>query len=312
MTDTDSGAGTRPVGEVTGRTRTTQMDTLRSGLIGDLMGEFLGTFALISFGDGVVAMAVAALNQSGRAQDAKTIFLASGDWLLITWGWAIAVVMGIYVAGGITGAHLNPAVTFAFAVRGDFPWRKVVPYWGAQVVGAFVAAALVFLVYHDAIGSYESVNHVTRGAANSVATFSIFATFPAPYFHGGWVGPLIDQIVGTAFLLMFVAALIDRRNLAPKGNLTPWFVGMAVAAIGMSYGANAGYAINPARDFGPRLFAWFAGWGDVALPGNGGDFSNFFWIPIVGPLVGGVIGILVYDFFIKRVLVSRGVVEAEV
>lgn len=310
MTDTDSGAAARPAGEVVGR-RATQLDTLRSGLLGDLMAEFLGTFALISFGDGVVAMAVAALNQSGRAQNASTIFVASGDWLLITWGWAMAVTFGVYIAGGITGAHINPAVTLAFAARGAFPWARVVPYWIAQVAGAFVGAALVFLVYHDAISSYESVNHVTRGAANSVVTFSIFATFPAPYFHGGWVGPLIDQIVGTAFLLMFVAALIDRRNLAPKSNLTPWLVGLAVAAIGMSYGANAGYAINPARDFGPRLFAATAGWGNVALPGDGSGFSWYFWIPIVGPLVGGVIGVLVYDFLIKNVLVARGVVEAE-
>jgi glycerol uptake facilitator protein len=216
----------------------------------------------------------------------------------------------VYVAGGITGAHINPAVTLAFAVRGDFPWRKVPWYWLAQVAGAFVGAAVVFLVYHDAISSYESVNHVTRGDANSVATFSIFATFPAPYFKGNWVGPLIDQIVGTAFLLVFVAALTDRRNLAPKGNMTPLLVGFAVAAIGMSYGANAGYAINPARDFGPRLFAAFAGWGQVALPGNGAGFSGFFWIPIIGPLVGGVLGILIYDFFVKNVLVARGVPEA--
>jgi glycerol uptake facilitator protein len=253
-------------------------------------------------------MAVAALNQSGRGKD---IFVASGDWLLITWGWAIAVTFGVYVAGGITGAHLNPAVTLAFAVRGDFPWRKVPMYWVAQIVGAFVGAALVFLVYHDAISSYEAANKITRGAASSVTTFSIFATFPAPYFHGGWIGPLIDQIVGTAFLLMFVAALTDRRNLAPLGNLTPWLVGLAVAAIGMSYGANAGYAINPARDFGPRLFAAIAGWGDVALPGNGSGFSFYFWIPIIGPLVGGVLGILVYDFFIKNVLIARGVSEPE-
>jgi glycerol uptake facilitator protein len=310
MTDTDSGAATRPAGEVIGR-QPTQMDTLRTGLLGDLMGEFLGTFALISFGDGVVAMAVAALNQSGRAANASTIFLASGDWLLITWGWAVAVTFGVYIAGGITGAHINPAVTLAFAVRGEFPWVKVVPYWIAQVAGAFAGAALVFLVYNAAISSYESVNNVTRGAPNSVVTFSIFATFPAPYFHGSWIGPLIDQIVGTAFLLMFVAALIDRRNLAPRSNLTPWLVGLAVAAIGMSYGANAGYAINPARDFGPRLFAAIAGWGSVALPGNGSGFSWYFWVPIVGPFIGGVVGVLVYDFFIRNVLVSRGVPEAE-
>jgi len=297
----------REVGRAVG-SPITRFDTLRSGLLGDVMGEFFGTFVLIAFGDGVVAMAVAALNQSGRG---AKIFDAAGDWLLITWGWAIAVALAVYVAGGITGAHINPAVTFAMAVRGVFPWRKVPTFWVAQVAGAFFGAATVFLVYHDAISAYESANHITRGDPSSVTTFSIFATFPAPYFHGGWIGPLIDQIVGTAFLLIFVAALTDRRNLAPKSNMTPLLVGFAVAAIGMSYGANAGYAINPARDFGPRLFTAIAGWGQVALPGNGMGFSVFFWIPIVGPLIGGVLGVLIYDFLVKNVLVARGVPESE-
>jgi glycerol uptake facilitator protein len=284
------------------------MATARTGLFGDILAEFFGTLVLIAFGDGVVAMAVAALNSSGRAASSTTIFLATGDWLLITWGWAMAVAMAVYVAGGVTGAHINPAVTLAFAVRGDFPWRKVPAYWIAQVAGAFVGAALVFLVYHDAISAYETASHTAR--ASNIASYAIFATFPAPYFKGGWIGPLIDQIVGTAFLLIFVAALVDRRNLAPKSNLTPFLVGLAVAAIGMSYGANAGYAINPARDFGPRLFAFFAGWGQTALPGTAGNYSNYFWIPIAGPLIGGVLGVIVYDFFINHVLKARGVPEA--
>jgi glycerol uptake facilitator protein len=285
-----------------------RFDELRQGLWGDLMAEFFGVVLLISFGDGVVAMAVAALNQSGRG---AKIFDASGDWLLITWGWALAVALAVYATGGITGAHINPAVTLAFAVRGDFPWKKVPGYWVAQVAGGFVGAAIVYLVYHDAISSFEAANHITRGNPGSVTTFSIFATFPAPYFRGGWIGPLIDQIVGTAFLLIFVAALIDRRNLAPKSNMTPLLVGFAVAAIGMSYGANAGYAINPARDLGPRIFAAISGWGSVALPGNGVLFSNYFWIPIVGPLIGGVLGILTYGFFVNKVLISRGVPESD-
>jgi glycerol uptake facilitator protein len=235
---------------------------LRRTVWGELLAEFLGTLVLIAFGDGVVAMAVAALNQSGRGTQ---IFAASGAWLLIAWGWALAVAFGVYVAGGVSGAHINPAVTLALAVRRDFPWRKVIPYWVAQVV-------------------------------------SIFATFPAPYFGSSMIGPLIDQIVGTAFLLMFVLALTDERNQPPKSNLAPLLVGLAVAAIGMSFGANAGYAINPARDFGPRFFAWLAGWGRVALPGAHG----YVWVPIIGPLIGGVVGAIVYDLFIRDVLVARG------
>jgi glycerol uptake facilitator protein len=279
-----------------------------TGVYGEMLAEFFGTFILIAFGDGVVAMAVAALPGSGRTATPTTIFQASGDWLLITWGWALAVALAVYVAGGISGAHINPAVTLAFAIRRKFAWNKVLPYWLAQVAGAFAGAALVFLVYNNAMHAFEAASKVARSSGQALATYSIFATFPAPYFHGSVWGPLIDQIAGTAFLLIFVAALIDSRNLSPQANLTPLLVGLAVAAIGMSYGANAGYAINPARDFGPRLFAFIAGWGRVALPGTlDGSFSNYFWIPIVGPLIGGAIGIVLYDWFIGDVLHYRAV-----
>ncbi|MFI9245489.1 MIP/aquaporin family protein [Streptomyces sp. NPDC053086] len=278
----------------------------RGGLLGECLAEFLGTFVLIAFGCGVVAMAVAALPGSGRAATPTTIFLAAGDWLLITWGWAFAVVFGVYVAGGVSGAHLNPAVTLAMALRRGFSWAKVVPYWFAQVVGALTGAALVYLVYHDAINTFDRTVPGPKVNGHTNTTFSIFATFPAPYFHGGVWGPLVDQIVGTAFLLMLIAAVIDLRNQAVKANLGPLVVGFAVAAIGMSYGANAGYAINPARDFGPRLFTYAAGWDSLAFPGSvSGAFSAYWWIPIVGPLVGGAIGILVYDLFIGDVLIVR-------
>ncbi|MGW4887505.1 MIP/aquaporin family protein [Streptomyces murinus] len=278
----------------------------RGGLLGECLAEFLGTFVLICFGCGVVAMAVAALPGSGRAATPTTIFLAAGDWLLITWGWAMAVVFGVYVAGGVSGAHINPAVTLAMAVRRGFPWAKVLPYWFAQLVGAFTGAALVYLVYHQAIGAYDAAASGPKVNGHTNATFSIFATFPAEYFHGGIWGPLIDQIVGTAFLVMFVVAVIDLRNQAVQSNLTPLIIGFIVAAIGMSFGANAGYAINPARDFGPRLLTYAEGWGSLAFPGSvAGVFSGYWWIPIVGPLVGGVIGVLVYDLFIGDVLVAR-------
>ena len=278
------------------------------GTWGEVLAEFLGTFVLLAFGDGVVAMAVAGLPGSGRTAGSTVIFQGVGDWLLIAWGWAFAVAFGVYVAGGVSGAHLNPAVTLAFAVRRKFPWRKVLPYWAAQLVGAFAGAALVYLVYHNAIDTFNDASHATRNSAGGLASFSIFATFPAPYFHGGMVGPLVDQIVGTAFLVLLVVAVIDLRNTAAKANLGPLIIGFAVAAIGLSFGANAGYAINPARDLGPRLFAWIAGWGDVAMPGTvAGSFSTYFWVPIVGPLIGGVIGVILYDLFVGDVLHSRGI-----
>lgn len=274
----------------------------RGGLWGECVAELLGTFVLIAFGCGSVAMAVAALPGSGRTEGPTTFFLGSGDWLLIAWGWAFAVAMGVYVAGGVSGAHINPAVTLAFAIRRGFPWPKVLPYMVSQLIGAFLGAALVYLVYRDAISAFEQASDPP---GHNIPSFSIFATFPAPYFDGSVWGPLIDQIVGTGFLVMLIAALIDLRNRGVLANLGPLVIGLAVGAIGISFGANAGYAINPARDFGPRLFTWVAGWGDLAMPGDGDWFSNYFWIPIVGPLIGGVIGVLLYDLFISDILHAR-------
>jgi glycerol uptake facilitator protein len=270
--------------------------------MGELVAEFLGTFIIIAFGDGVVAMAVAALNQSGRG---AANFLSNADWLLIAWGWGFGVAFAVWVAGGVSGAHLNPAVTLGLALRRGFEWRKVPSYWAAQVLGAFVGAALVYLNYRFAIGAFEHANHITRGAANSVPTFSIFATFPAKYFHT-WVGPFVDQVIGTAFLVGFIFAVTDEFNAPVKGNLAPIIIGFIVVAIGMSYGANAGYAINPARDFGPRIFAWLQGWKEIAMPGNYGNVNAFFWIPIIGPLVGAAVGSVIYDVLIRGVLIARG------
>jgi glycerol uptake facilitator protein len=281
-----------------------------TGLPGELMAEFLGTLVLIAFGDGAVATVVAALPGSGRTASPTTIWVGAGNWLLVTWGWAMAVAFGVWVAGGVSGAHINPAVTLAFAARRKFPWPKVLPYWAAQVAGALTGAALVYAVYNSAINAFNLAARTPRSGGQALATFSIFGTFPASYFHGTIPGPFIDQVVGTAFLVMLIAAVTDIRNTAVGSNMTPLIIGFVVAAIGMSYGANAGYAINPARDFGPRLLAYAAGWGKVALPGSynngaGFSFSNYWWIPIVGPLVGGVIGVLIYDLFIGDVLYAR-------
>ncbi|MER6530626.1 MIP/aquaporin family protein [Streptomyces sp. NPDC001508] len=278
----------------------------RGGLLGECLAEFLGTLVLVAFGCGSVAVAVAGLPGSGRTSGPTTFFISAGDWLLITWGWGLAVVFGVYVAGGVSGAHINPAVTLAFAVRRKFSWVKVAPYWLAQVTGGFVGAALVYGVYHDAINTFDRTVSGPKTNGHTLTTFSIFGTFPAPYFHGGIWGPLVDQIVGTAFLVLFIVALIDLRNTAVRANLGPLLIGFAVVAVGISYGPNAGYAINPARDFGPRLFTWLAGWNQLALPGSlPGSFSAYWWIPIVGPLVGGVVGVLVYDLFIGDVLHIR-------
>src|SRR3954447_13442239 len=249
---------------------------------GEYLAEFFGTFILICFGDGVVAMAVAALNQSGRGAE---IFDASGDWLIIGWGWGFAVAFAVYVAGGISGAHINPAVTVAFAVRRGFPWRKVPSYIGAQLVGAFLGALLVYIVYKAAIDSYESANHIVRGQPNSVPTYSIFATFPAKYF-GSWLGPFIDQVVGTAFLVAFVFAVVDEINQSVRANLAPIVIGFIVVAVGLSFGANAGY--TSARRRGARAHGRRRGLSAKGGTGRTGLAFGTAGVDIGSPFVAGV------------------------
>ncbi len=270
----------------------------REGQMGELLSEFLGTFVLIMFGTGVVAMAVAGLPQSGRGDGT----VSNGDWLLITFGWGMAVIMGVYVAGGISGAHINPAVTIALALKRGFAWAKVPGYIGAQVLGAFAGAAVVYLNYYDAISAAEDAAGV---GSKDASTVGIFVTGPAGYFDNYW-GPVISEITGTMLLIIIVFAVIDLMNIPPKANLGAIVIGFGVMAIGMSFGANSGYAINPARDFGPRVFTAVAGWGEAAFPGNtGGTLQAYWWVPIVAPIIGAVIGAFVYDFFINDVLKAR-------
>jgi glycerol uptake facilitator protein len=203
--------------------------------LGELASEFLGTFVLISFGNGVVATAVVALNQSGRGTQGLS---TAADWLLICWGWGFAVAFGVWVAGGVTGAHLNPAVTLAQALKRGFPWSKVPAYCAVQLAGAFVGAALVYFDYRYAIGSFEHAKHIARGGTDSVPTFSIFGTTPAPYFSS-WFGPFADQVIGTAFLVAFIPA----RDLGPR--LLAWLEGWKSIAVPGDYGNVNGYLWIP-------------------------------------------------------------------
>ncbi len=244
-------------------------------LIRELAAEFLGTFVLIVFGVAVVAQVV--LSGGGN-----------GQYLSINFGWGLAVTMGVYVAGGVTGAHINPAVTFAMAVHRGFPWAKVIPYIIVQVAGAFAASAVVYAVYHEAIANFDN-------GIRGMDTAGIWATYPQS-FLSNIPGGLVDQIVGTALLVGCILAIVDERNTAVQANMAPVVIGSLVLLIGMTFGHNCGYAINPARDLGPRLFTAIAGWGSQVFTAN----NHWWWIPIVGPLVGGVLGGFVYDLFITR------------
>jgi glycerol uptake facilitator protein len=225
--------------------------------------------------------------------------------MIIAWGWGIAVMLGVYVAGTLSGAHINPAVTLAFAATRKFPWNKVVPYIVAQVLGAFIAALILWMVYHGAFMNFEHTNHVTKGVAGSnglgITEAKVFYTFKQPFV--GIFGAFADQVVGTALLVGLIFAVVDLRNSPPQANIAPFIIGLIVVGIGLSFGYNAGYAINPARDFGPRLLAWIVGFKDLALPGP----DNYFWVPIVGPLLGGVIGAFVYEYTVHQALLARPV-----
>jgi MIP family channel proteins len=252
---------------------------MKSGVAREAAAEFLGTFVLIAFGSAVVAQVVL----SGGSH---------GGYLSINIAWGLAVTMGVYVSGGVSGAHLNPAVTLALAVHRGFPWAKLPWFWAAQLAGAFAGAATTFLAYREAFTHFDGGVRQVTGAQ---ATAGIFATYPQP-FLSNVPGGLVDQVVGTALLILVIFALGDLKNLAPEPKAGPLVVGALVVVIGMSFGYNAGYAINPARDLGPRVFTALAGWGgDVFRAGHG-----WWWVPIVGPLLGGVLGGLVYDLLITR------------
>jgi glycerol uptake facilitator protein len=248
-----------------------------------MLAEFLGTLVLIALGDGVVAMVVL----FGTEIPGEVI---KGGYTNITLGWGLAVLMGVCVAGRVSGAHLNPAVTLALAAFRDFPWRKVLPYTIAQVGGAFVGAALVYLNYRPAFQQFDPDLSKTVG---------VFATFPA--FPADWRFGLFDQIIGTAFLVGLILAITDPRNQPVAPQFNPIMVGLVVVAIGVSWGGMHGYAINPARDFGPRLFTVVAGFK------NTGFDSNAWWVPIVGPLLGGLFGAVVYDRIIRTFLPAKEV-----
>ncbi len=249
-------------------------------LAAELIAEFLGTFVLILFGTGVVAMVVL----FPTATPAATVH---GGYTNITLGWGLAVTMGIYVAGKVSGGHLNPAVTLTLAVFRGFPWRKVLPYSIAQTAGAFLAAALV---YRNYLPAFHQVDPQLERTAGVFTTFPAFPAWPQAGF--------LDQVIGTALLLLLVLAITDEFNVPPGANLAPLMIGLVVVAIGMSFGGMHGYPINPARDFGPRLFTAMAGFKNNGLT----DGARVWWIPVVAPLIGGLVGAAVYDFGIRRFL----------
>lgn len=253
---------------------------IRKSIIGQCLAEFLGTFIFLSIGMG----AVAGLQLAGASY---------GQWeISIIWGMAVA--LAVYLTAAVSGAHLNPAVTIALWVFTGFSWRKVIPYIIAQMCGAFCAAALVFGLYYNVLIEFETLSDITRGSQESLVLAGIFTTYPHPALS--FISAFMVEMTITAILMGMIMALTDNNNGIPRGALAPLLIGVVIAVIGGAFGPLTGFAMNPARDFAPKIFTYLAGWGELAL--TGGKEIPYFIVPLIAPIVGACLGAIIYKTII--------------
>ncbi|KAJ8700792.1 hypothetical protein PTI98_003784 [Pleurotus ostreatus] len=245
------------------------------------MAEFAGTMILVIFGNSVDCQVVLSTNP-GVAASPK------GDYLSLTFGWAVGTAMGVYVSGGISGGHINPAVTLALATWRGFPWKKVPVYIFAQLMGGVVGAAITYANYFHAIDIFEGGPGI-----RTIKTASLFSTYAADYMTN--VSAFFDEFLGTAVLMLVVLAMTDKQNTPPPPGLAPLVLFMLVLGIGVALGVQTGYAINPARDLGPRILTSMVGYGKAVY-----TFRNQYWLwcPVLGPFIGAQIAAFFYDLFL--------------
>ncbi|KAF4319116.1 hypothetical protein JM18_006173 [Phytophthora kernoviae] len=239
----------------------------------ECFAEFLGTFVMICFGMGVN-------NQVVLGKGDK------GTWLSINMAWGIAILMGVYISEGVSGAHMNPAVTLAHCVYGRLAWRKLPGYVLSQSLGAFMGACAIYLLDYQKISKFDPDKTIMQVH---------FATYPNDEINN--LTAFYTETLATAILLLCIYAITDQHNRSPGTVGTPFAFALMIMALGMSFGMNTGYAMNPARDFGPRLFTYIVGYGSKVWTANG----CYFLIPIFGPLVGGVIGAGLYEILVQSV-----------
>ena len=263
--------------------------------------EATGTFLLVLFGTGSVAAAVYTGAQVGLWQVAAV--------------WGFGVTIAIYVTAAVSGAHLNPAVTLAFAVLrpAEFPLKRLPAYWASQLAGAALAGVAVLLAFNPFIREFERENGLERGEPGSELSAMAFGEyFPNPAIFGtgleaeALVSPwhaFAIEAFGTAVLAMVIFAVVDRRNASlPSKGMAPFFIGFTVAILISLFAPITQAGWNPARDFGPRLVSLAAGWGEIAVPGPRAGF----WVYILGPLAGAPVGAFFYDHVIRRGLMPVG------
>jgi glycerol uptake facilitator protein len=260
----------------------------KNGLLGECIGEVFGTFILILLGDGVVA----------NVGLAPRTAAPSYNWNTIALGWCFAVVVAVYVSAGASGAHINPSVTLALAVKRGFAWAKVIPYWISQMIGGFLGAAGVYLCYMDGLRAAGMPNVWCTGPGGVFSEAFWGGAGAASVGAYSMTNAIICEIFATAVLLWGVLASGDEKNVPIGANLGPLLVGLVVLAIGLCLGGPSGYSLNAARDLGPRLFG--------ALVGTTGLFTGLYWLipPVIAPLIGGVVGVFTYDWFITPNLPS--------
>lgn len=257
----------------------------RNSLLKECIAELVGTFVILLFGVGSVAALVLKQNYDSFWE------------LSVMWG--IAVTLGIYISGGVTGAHLNPAVTIALTAFKGFPAKKIGPYIVFQTLGAFLGAAMAYLLFIQNFVTWEMENNIIRGSAESQALASIFTTYPqAGLNHFAACG--VEVVITALFMMVILGVTDDKNPAAPGSGLAAVMIGAVVALIGGTFGSLTGFALNPARDFGPRIFAALSGWGEMAFPGP----NAYFWVPIVGPILGALIGGFLYQKLIHNTLVD--------
>jgi glycerol uptake facilitator protein len=249
--------------------------------------EFLGTSLFMFFG----ISCLAAVKVAGAS---------FGLWeICIVWGMGIA--LAVYLTAAVSGAHLNPAITIALWLFASFPGRKVIPYSIAQIAGAFGGAMLAYLLYFNLFTEFETAHNMVRGSMESLQLASIFSTYPSPAISV-WQAALVEIII-TSILMGLIMGLTDDGNGLPRGSLAPLLIGILVAVIGASTAPLTGFAMNPARDFGPKLFTFFAGWGDISL--TGGRDIPYFIVPIIAPIIGACLGAAIYRFCFTKNLVCN-------